>query len=54
VLLDRLALHAHRLELHHPATGAPLVLESPVPADLAAALAALRRLQPAASVSATA
>jgi 23S rRNA pseudouridine1911/1915/1917 synthase len=45
VLLDRLALHAHRLELVHPATGLPLALESPVPADLARALEGLRALE---------
>jgi 23S rRNA pseudouridine1911/1915/1917 synthase len=44
ILLDRLALHAHRLELAHPVTGKPLVLESPVPADLARACAGLRSL----------
>jgi 23S rRNA pseudouridine1911/1915/1917 synthase len=40
--LDRLALHAHRLELAHPSTGEPLVLVSPLPADLERALATLR------------
>ena len=34
LLLDRLALHAHRLELAHPITGAPLDLVSPLPHDL--------------------
>jgi 23S rRNA pseudouridine1911/1915/1917 synthase len=43
VVLDRLALHAHRLELRHPTTAEPLALESPVPADLESALAELRR-----------
>lgn len=33
--LPRHALHAHRIELDHPATGEPLVLESPLAADLA-------------------
>jgi 23S rRNA pseudouridine1911/1915/1917 synthase len=42
ILLDRLGLHAHRLALRHPVTGLPLVLTSPVPADLARALDALR------------
>jgi 23S rRNA pseudouridine1911/1915/1917 synthase len=54
VLLDRLGLHAHRLELVHPATRAPLRVESPVPADLARALAGLRSLArraPAAAAS---
>ncbi len=32
--LDRLALHATRLELDHPTSGARLVLESPWPDDL--------------------
>jgi 23S rRNA pseudouridine1911/1915/1917 synthase len=41
-LLERLALHAHRLELDHPVTGAPLDLVSPVPPDLERALHALR------------
>lgn len=42
LLLDRLALHAQRLELAHPITGAPLVLESPLPPDLVRAVEALR------------
>jgi 23S rRNA pseudouridine1911/1915/1917 synthase len=42
-LLDRLALHAHRLALPHPVTGEALVLVSPVPSDLEGALAVLRR-----------
>ncbi len=41
VILERLALHAHRIELDHPVTGARLVIESPLPADLAAAVDAL-------------
>jgi tRNA pseudouridine32 synthase/23S rRNA pseudouridine746 synthase len=40
--LARTPLHAARLEVGHPAGGAPLVLEAPLPADLAEALAALR------------
>jgi 23S rRNA pseudouridine1911/1915/1917 synthase len=40
--MSRHALHAQALELAHPATGEPLRLEAPVPADMAAALAALR------------
>ena len=44
VVLTRLALHAHRLELDHPVTGAPLRFESPVPADLTATLRELERL----------
>lgn len=42
VLLARTPLHAARLALAHPRTGAPLVLEAPVPVDLAAAVAAFR------------
>jgi tRNA pseudouridine32 synthase/23S rRNA pseudouridine746 synthase len=42
VLLARTPLHAALLELRHPATGAPLALEAPLPADLAGALAARR------------
>lgn len=41
VLLDRLALHAHRLELPHPVTGAPLSIESPLPEDMSRAVDAL-------------
>jgi 23S rRNA pseudouridine1911/1915/1917 synthase len=44
VLLARLALHAARLELSHPVTGEPLVVESPLPADLGRALEALAGL----------
>ncbi len=48
VLLRRQALHALRLRLLHPATGAPLVVEAPLPADMAAAVEALRRYRSAA------
>jgi tRNA pseudouridine32 synthase/23S rRNA pseudouridine746 synthase len=41
-LLDRTPLHASRLELVHPASGRPLVLEAPLPEDMACALQALR------------
>ena len=41
-LLPRHFLHAHSLAFAHPATGAPLDLHSPLPADLAAALDAAR------------
>ncbi|MEO6927735.1 MAG: RNA pseudouridine synthase, partial [Casimicrobiaceae bacterium] len=34
--LKRMFLHAARLALVHPLSGEPLVLESPLPADLAA------------------
>jgi 23S rRNA pseudouridine1911/1915/1917 synthase len=36
--LERQFLHAHRLSFTHPATGAEIRLESPLPDDLAAAL----------------
>jgi 23S rRNA pseudouridine1911/1915/1917 synthase len=42
VLLERQALHARRLRLGHPATGEPLEVEAPLPADIAAVLAELR------------
>lgn len=38
----RLALHAERLAFEHPTSGERMAFEAPVPADLAAALAALR------------
>jgi 23S rRNA pseudouridine1911/1915/1917 synthase len=38
--LQRFFLHAHRLGLTHPRTGARLTVESPLPEDLAAVLAA--------------
>jgi 23S rRNA pseudouridine1911/1915/1917 synthase len=40
--LGRQALHAKTLGFHHPKTGAWMEWESPLPADMAAALAALR------------
>jgi 23S rRNA pseudouridine1911/1915/1917 synthase len=40
--LGRQALHAHVLGITHPGTGRKLRWQSPLPADLAAALAALR------------
>jgi len=41
--LRRQFLHAHRLRLEHPLTGAPLDLESSLPGDLEAALAWARQ-----------
>lgn len=38
----RQALHAWRLTLTHPASGQPVTFEAPLPADMAALLAALR------------
>ncbi len=42
VLLARTPLHAARLEIRHPADGRPVAIEAPLPADMAAALEALR------------
>jgi tRNA pseudouridine32 synthase / 23S rRNA pseudouridine746 synthase len=42
ILLERTPLHAAKLALRHPVTGGALLLEAPLPADLAAALGALR------------
>jgi hypothetical protein len=39
--VPRVMLHASRLALRHPATGAPLVLEAPLPEDFAAVERAL-------------
>jgi tRNA pseudouridine32 synthase / 23S rRNA pseudouridine746 synthase len=41
-LLQRCALHAHSLELTHPASGETLRLEAPYPEDFTVALQALR------------
>lgn len=41
VSVPRVMLHARRLELAHPVTGAPMVLEAPVPEDLRAVASAL-------------
>ena len=43
ILLARTPLHAARLEVRHPSDGRPLVLEAPMPADMAAAIEALER-----------
>lgn len=42
VLIGRQALHAYRLELTHPRTGAAISFESPLHGDMAAALEAIR------------
>jgi hypothetical protein len=39
--LKRLALHAHRLEFKHPASGLKTAIEAPVPEDLAGVFGAL-------------
>ena len=44
VLLERQALHAHRLRLAHPETGEPLEFVAPLPADLQGVLAEFRAL----------
>ncbi|MPZ43575.1 MAG: RluA family pseudouridine synthase [Betaproteobacteria bacterium] len=41
--LKRMFLHAARIELRHPATGEPLVLEAPLPPELSAFLGRLER-----------
>jgi 23S rRNA pseudouridine1911/1915/1917 synthase len=46
-LLERQALHAHRLTLAHPATGKQLTFEAPLPADILRTLTSLRRWRPA-------
>ncbi|NLF30287.1 MAG: RluA family pseudouridine synthase [Planctomycetes bacterium] len=43
-IITRQALHAWRIEFHHPATGELMKLEAPLPADFVEALAALREL----------
>jgi 23S rRNA pseudouridine1911/1915/1917 synthase len=42
VLIDRQALHAHRLRFEHPLTGQELDLTAPLPADMERTLLALR------------
>jgi 23S rRNA pseudouridine1911/1915/1917 synthase len=43
VLLQRQALHARRIKFVHPATGQPLEIAAPLPADLEGVLVELRR-----------
>jgi tRNA pseudouridine65 synthase len=50
--LYRLALHAAEVQLEHPASGAPLRLLAPLPADLAGPLAAMGLSEAAAEVPA--
>jgi tRNA pseudouridine65 synthase len=50
--LYRLAMHAAEVQLDHPATGAPLRLVAPLPADLAGPLAAMGLSAAAAGVAA--
>jgi 23S rRNA pseudouridine1911/1915/1917 synthase len=42
VLIDRQALHAHRLRFRHPITEQEIDLTAPIPADMERTLAALR------------
>ena len=42
-IIDRVTLHAERIEIVHPTSGEPLVIESSLPADLTATLRQLRR-----------
>ncbi len=42
-LLARLALHAHRLTVAHPATGARVTIEAPLPADVQLAIKQLAK-----------
>ncbi|QDU54910.1 RluA family pseudouridine synthase [Aeoliella mucimassa] len=42
VILERQALHAHRLTINHPETGERLTFEAPLPADLQQVLDCLR------------
>jgi len=43
VLMPRQALHAHRLRFHHPRKKTPISAIAPLPADMEATLAALRK-----------
>lgn len=46
VLIDRQALHAHRLRFSHPRTGSDLDLTAPLPEDMTRTLEALREHRP--------
>lgn len=46
VLLERQALHAHRLRLFHPRSRKVIAVEAPLPADFERTLAALRKQRP--------
>jgi 23S rRNA pseudouridine1911/1915/1917 synthase len=48
-LTPRLALHAAKLTLSHPASGAELIIECPLPKDLTVALKYLRKFAAAGS-----
>jgi hypothetical protein len=40
--LQRLFLHLHRIVMRHPTTGAPMVIDDPMPMELRAVLERLR------------
>ncbi|MFM8252814.1 MAG: RluA family pseudouridine synthase [Planctomycetota bacterium] len=42
LVLERQALHAHRIKIFHPVTRAPLEFEAPIPSDIAQTIATLR------------
>jgi 23S rRNA pseudouridine1911/1915/1917 synthase len=44
-LIDRQALHAHRIAIHHPATGERMEFVAPPPPDITALLTALEELR---------
>ncbi|HKY48119.1 MAG TPA: RluA family pseudouridine synthase [Acidimicrobiia bacterium] len=46
VRVKRIFLHAARIVFNHPVTGAEIIVESPLPADLVAALESIRRVFP--------
>ena len=46
VLIERQALHAHRLSLWHPITGQRMTFEAPMPADMQRTLEALKTHRP--------
>jgi len=46
VLIDRQALHAHRLAFRHPQSGKPVEFEAPLPDDIQKTLGALDRYRP--------
>jgi RluA family pseudouridine synthase len=51
-LIGRAALHAERLDLRHPVTGAAVTIEAPWPKDLVVAVKYLRRYAPAGGAAA--
>ena len=53
-LIDRVALHAERLEVTHPITGAPVVIEAPWPKDFSVTVKYLRKFTPTGAARAAA